>query len=229
MRNRTHKRQHDICIISILIIGTILLLNSFRTALNTQFLITDVRLQSTIKHQSIFRWRNVSVTLAIAGQPSITAYKNTIWWWEMGHLWGWNVLQVVKLRRDGRGRGGECSNLSAGYSSEKTQSKKMNVFLSSLQVSLWHSFHCFIKMPEKKKNRAYVSKSEDLVELLQEPGPWKYVIYSMELINVWKAGWHLFQRQLYQYIPHTQIKSGQVTVSVHTVFFYVSMLIVNSH
>ena len=68
----------------------------------------------------------------------------------MGHLWGWNVLQVVKLRRDGAGDGGVCvcvggGKLRAGDSSEKTWRKKkkkerkkekVNVFLSSLQISL---------------------------------------------------------------------------------------------
>lgn len=142
--------------------------------------------------------------LVIAGQPSITAYKNIIWWWEMGHLWGWNVLQVVKLR--GAGNRGWC-NLSAGCSSEKPKPKKMNVFLSSLQISLLHSFHCFIKMPEKKKNCAYV---------FQEWEPWKCVIYSIKLINAWNTGWYLFRRQLYLYTPtHT---SGQLTVCSQCIF-----------
>lgn len=109
------------------------------------------------KHQRIIRWRKVSVTLVIAGQASITAYKNTIWWWEMGHLWGWNVLQVVKLRRDGvKGRVGVGVTSALATVQRKSKAKKMNVFLSFLQISLWHSFHCFIKMPEKKKNRAHV-------------------------------------------------------------------------
>lgn len=64
------------------------------------------------------------------------------------------------------------------------------------------------------------SKSENRVELLQKPGPWKSVIYSTKLINVWNTGWYLFQRQLYLHTPpHTQITSGQLTASVHTVFF----------
>lgn len=63
------------------------------------------------------------------------------------------MLQVVRLRI--AGNRGWC-NLSAGCSSEKPKPKKMNVFLSSTQISLLHSFHCFIKMPEKKKNCAYV-------------------------------------------------------------------------
>lgn len=65
------------------------------------------------------------------------------------------MLQVVKLRRDGMGEGVGVTSVLATVQ-RKPEPKKMNVFLSSLQISLKHSFHCFIKMPEKKKNRAHV-------------------------------------------------------------------------
>lgn len=85
------------------------------------------------------------MTLAIAGQPSIIAYKKTIWWWEMGHLWGWNVLQVAKLRRVQKE--GERGNLSAGYSSEKTQPlptqkhERISFFSPNIALTFFPLFH----------------------------------------------------------------------------------------
>lgn len=130
----------------------------------------------------------------------------------MGHLWGWNVLQVGKLRWDGEGEG--CGggwregggSLSAGYSSEKTRTKIMNVFLSSLRISLGHSFHCFIKCLRRRRIvHVLFSESENLVELLQKVRALEECnLLHTELINVWNSGRYLFQRQLYLHTaPHT--------------------------
>lgn len=158
------------------------------------------------KHQRIIRWRKVSVTLVIVGQASITAYKNTIWWWEMGHLWGWNVLQVVKLRRDGvKGGGGRSwSNLSAGYSSEKKQSKKderISFFSPNIALTFFPLFHK--NAWEEEESCTCFPRVRTLLSSSKSPGPWKCVIYSAKLINVWNAGWYLLRRQLYQCNPHT--------------------------
>lgn len=166
--------------------------------------------------------REPATTLAIAGQHSITAYKNTIWWWEMGHLWGWNVLQVAKLRRDGMEGGGTSVLATVQRKPGAKKNKKMDVFLSSLQISLWHSFHCFIKMPEKKKDRAYVFQEwESCRAPPKKPEPWKSVIYSTKLNNVWNTGWYLFQGQLYLHTPlHTHTNNiWPAEFSVHTVFY----------
>lgn len=61
----------------------------------------------------------------------------------------------------------------------------MSIFLSPLKISLQHSFHCFIKMPERKRDRAHVfQKLEASAELIQQPRPWKAVIQS--IIYLWK-------------------------------------------
>lgn len=62
------------------------------------------------------------------------------------------------------------------------------------------------------------SKSENLVELLQKPGPWKSVIYSTKLINVWNTGWYLFQRQLYLHTPPHTKKHLANELSSHSIF-----------
>lgn len=109
-----------------------------KTALNTKFQRHDVTLLLTIsiKYSSDPEKLETAMTLAITGQHSITAHKNKIWWWEKGHLWGWNVLQVANFRGKGMGGGGgerEQCNLSAGHSSEKTLTEKkwMYFFLLS--------------------------------------------------------------------------------------------------
>lgn len=63
-------------------------IHSYATVLNSEFQIDDVTLLLTIniKEASDQEQLDTAMTLVIAGQHYITAYKNTIWGWEVGHL-----------------------------------------------------------------------------------------------------------------------------------------------
>lgn len=123
-------------------------------------------------------------SLVTAGQAEITAARKktrSAGWWEMGRLWGWNVLQVVKGSRDGRvrrGRDGVKPQRWLQFRENPNPRRKRTYFFFSLQISLWHSFHCFIKIPKKKKSEPCTCFPTVGIVSRSSKKHWRATVYS---------------------------------------------------
>lgn len=108
---------------------------------------------------------------------------------------------------------GGAANLKAGSRSEKTQ--EMNVLL--IQISPLHSFHCFIKMPQKKeREKTQIGcPRQGTLWKISKAKPLKCVIYST-MLNVYDT--HCFMLIIKGVLVHHPQQATAQIVSLTTRF-----------